>query len=67
MLDGWKTFILGILAMGLTFYGCRVGAFPATVFTETLWAVMGAFAFKEVGKKFGQGYINKHNKADHDG
>ena len=64
MFDGWKTYSLCIIILGLTFYGTYIQMLDASVFETVVWTVLGSFTAKEVGKKFAAGYINKHNKID---
>lgn len=61
MLNGWKTFILSIVAMFLTWYGVYLSMFTPDVFTGCLYAVFTAFGITRVGQKFAEGYISKHN------
>jgi len=45
------TFILGVLAMLLTFWGVAINLFPADVFTDVLYAVMGTYGVTSVARK----------------
>ena len=64
MENEWRTFTLGIIAMVLAFIGSYLNMLPPDAFQNVMWAVLGAYSFKTVGKKFAAGYINKNNTED---
>ena len=51
----WKgvpfTFILGAIAMVLTYLGMYQNILPPDVFTEVVWAVLGAYGFTSGARK----------------
>lgn len=51
----WKgvpySFILGVIAMGLTYLGMSQNILPPDTFTDVVWAVLGAYGFTSGARK----------------
>lgn len=50
-MDGKKTFILVLSALGLTFLGVYLNMFDPSVFTSSLYAAFGAVGLREFADK----------------
>lgn len=57
-MDGWKTWIMGMFAMVLTFVGCLMDLFSPDVFYNVMYAVMGSYGLKSAVGKIAASRIN---------
>lgn len=59
MFDEWKTFVLAMFAMAITFFGVYLNMFDPSLFTDALYAGLGAYGLRTAAKKIGEGMKGK--------
>ena len=58
-MTGWKTFTLAIIALVATWMGVYLNMFDPSVFTDALYAALGAYGLRTAAKKIGEGVLKK--------